>query len=101
MTAHNPWGGAAAPDNAAYLVAANSLQCADEYTGRLRAHMSASFAQQFASQAEMAANVLGELAALGASCREHAHSAMRWLAAEVLPLTWLRVDFESASFELP
>ena len=92
--------GAAEPTNPAYLTAANSIRLADEYTCKLREHVSRSFAAAFASLSGMADPALAELEGLASSCREVADGAMRRLAAELLPTAWLQIDFEPLSFEL-
>jgi hypothetical protein len=92
--------GSADPANERFLVAANSMQCAAEYTQRLSKVVQTSFAQRFASLAGMAEMALSELASLGESCDESADKAMRRLAAELMPIDWLRVDFETRSFRL-
>ena len=92
--------GAAEPTNPAYLIAANSLRLADEYTCKMGQHVSRTFANAFASLSGMADPALEELETLASSCREVADGAMRRLAAELLPTAWLQIDFEPLSFEL-
>ena len=94
--------GSAEAGNSAFVVAVNSMQCADEYTAKLKQHVASSFSssEHLHGSIGMAEVALAELDELAAECREAAQAAIRRLAAELLPLDWLRVDFEPASFEL-
>ena len=76
------------------------MQCADEYTEKLRSYVYTSFSTSFVSLAPMAEPALAELDSLAAACRQQAATALRRLAAALLPYSWLRVHFDSASFEL-
>ena len=76
------------------------MQCAAEYTRKLASVVTTSFAQRFADLAGMAEVAISELTGIAETCHSAAEGAMRRLAAELLPIDWLRVDFETCSFEI-
>ena len=92
--------GAASGANTAFFLAVNSLQCADEYTMRLRSVVATSFEQRFPGLEDMAEVCLTELEALADDFREHATTEMRGFAAQLMPTAWLRVEFEPCSYVL-
>ena len=61
--------GGADADNESFLVAANSLQCAEEYTLRLSSVVSTAFTQQFVEMSGMAEVAVAELTSLAEACR--------------------------------
>ena len=75
--------GGASQSNGEYLVAANSIICALEYTEKLRAVVGDEFAENFASLTQMAEGAMGELQALEASFGEVASEAMKNVAEEL------------------
>ena len=100
FTRHLRQAGAADPTNEAFFFAANTMQCADEYTMRLRSVVATSFEQRFSSLVGMADSALAELEEIARSCRESARDAMRALANGLMPTAWLRVEFEPTSYIL-
>ena len=92
--------GGADATNERFLVAANSMQCAAEYTRRLSTVVSNGFAEHFPELSGMAEVAVAELAAIAEGCTDEAGTAMRRLAVELLPAAWLQIDFATTSFEL-
>ena len=90
--------GAAEPSNERFLIAVNSMQLAEEYTTKLRLHVQTSFQQQYASMLAMVDTSLSDLEGLTTQCHELAERAISRLVHELLPFTWVQIDFEPTSF---
>ena len=92
--------GGADSTNERFLVAANSMQCASEYTRKLSGVVARAFSHDFPEMSGMAEVGISELEAVAEACTSEAEHCMRRLASGLVPTSWLQFDFSTASFEI-
>ena len=92
--------GAADASNFNYLVAVNSMQCANEYTRKMCSVVSAAIAERFDGLLDMGKTAQADLDGLARGFEDSVRQEMRRLTAQLMPTTWLRVEFEPCSFVL-
>jgi hypothetical protein len=86
--------------NEPFLIAVNSLQCAEEYTRKLRSVVSSAFEERFNGLVGLADAAQSELDGIADDLKEDAAKELRHLGASLLPAVWLRMEFEPTSYVL-
>merc|ERR1712216_206729 len=92
--------GGAEPTNRLFLLAANTVQCAHEYTAKLCTVVTDAFAADFGDISGVADMCVAEIKALSAQCTATSEEAMHKLAHAMMPTAWLLLDFGPADFEV-
>ena len=86
--------------NEPFLIAVNSLQCAEEYARKLRSVVSSAFEERFNGLVGLADAAQSELDSIADDLKEDAAKEIRRLGASLLPAVWLRMEFEPTSYVL-